>query len=139
MNSALNYIWRGQYRLVPVEANTAFEGFIPEIIYLLDPKVNRSELVNTYTKLLKLEGILSATLSSSGHNSISWFTKPPDGWKTLFKNELKKWHEDCYSLRNKVIHEGCSTVSKQEAIEAYKSAQSAIMYVQSEVRKVIKI
>jgi hypothetical protein len=137
MNSALNYIWRGQYRLVPVEANTALESFIPEIIHLLDPSVNRSELKDAYLKLLKLENILSIALSNSNQSTVSWFTKPPDGWKSLAQNEFQKWHDDCYCLRKKVIHEGYNNVSRQEAIKAYEASLSAINYVQSEVRKII--
>ena len=139
MNSALNYIWRGQYRLVPVEANTAFESFIPEIIHLLDPHANRSELKNLYTKLLRLEDILSTALSNSIMNTVSWFTKPPDGLKTLAQSEFQKWHDDCYRIRNKVIHEGYNKVTRQEAIKAYEASLSAINYVQSEVRKIIII
>ncbi len=137
MNSALNYIWRGQYRLVPVEANTAFESFIPEIIHLLDPSINRSKLKDALPKLLKLEDILSVVLSNSNKNTVSWFTKPPKGWKTLTQNEFQKWYDDCYCLRNKVIHEGYNSVTRQEAIKAYEASLSAINYVQSEVRKII--
>lgn len=139
MNSALNYIWRGQYRLVPVEANTALESFIPEIIHLLDPSVNRSELKDAYPKLRKLEDILSVALRNSNQNTVSWFTKPPDGWKTLAQNEFQKWYDDCYCLRNKVIHEGYNHVTRQEAIKAYETSLSAINYVQSEVRKIISV
>ncbi len=137
MNSALNYIWRGQYHLVPVEANTAFESFIPEIVHLLDASVNREELKDLYAKLIKLEDLLSIALVRSSNNSISWFTKPSGGWKTLAQSELQKWHDDCYLLRNRVIHEGYNKVTRQEAIRAYESSVSAINYVQLEVRKVI--
>ena len=139
MNSAINYIWRGQYRLVPVEANTALESFIPDIIHLLDPSVDRSELTKLYKKLLKLEEVLSAALNRSNQNAISWFTKPPDGWKTLVQCELKKWYDECYSLRNKVIHEGYNNVSRQDAIKAYEASLSAINYVQTQVRKIVNI
>ena len=137
MNSALNYIWRGQYRLVPVEANTALESFIPEIIHLLDASIKREELKDLFAKVVKLEDILSAALVRSNSGSISWFTKPPDGWKTLTQSELQKWHADCYLLRNKVIHEGYNKVTRQEAIRAYESSLSAINYVQLEVRKIV--
>jgi hypothetical protein len=139
LNSAMNYIWRGQYRLVPVEANTALESFIPDIIHLLDPSVDRSELTNLYKKLLKLEDILSAAINRSNENAISWFTKPPDGWKTLVQCELKEWYDDCYCLRNKVIHEGFNNVSRQDAIKAYEASLSVINYVQTEARKIVNI
>ena len=139
LNSALNYIWRGQYRLVPVEANTALESFIPEIIHLLDPSVNRSELTNLYKKLLKLEDVLSVSLDRKKQGTISWFTKPPNGWKTLVQHELKNWYDNCYCLRNKVIHEGYNNVSRKDAIEAYESTLIAINYVQTEVRKIVKV
>jgi hypothetical protein len=137
MNSALNYIWRGQYRLVPVEANTAFESFIPEIIHLLDTSVDRGKLKDLYSKVAKLEDILSAALVRSNHDSISWFSNPRDRWKTLTQSELQKWHDDCYLMRNKVIHEGYNEVTRQEAIRAYESSLSAINYVQLEVRKIV--
>lgn len=139
LNSAINYVWRGQYRLVPVEANTALESFIPDIIHLLDPSVDRSALTNLYKKLLKIEDVLSVALTRSNQNTISWFTKPPDGWKTLAQCEMKKWYDDCYCLRNKVIHEGYNNVSRQDAIKAYEGSLSAINYVQTEVRKIVNI
>lgn len=139
LNSAINYIWRGQYRLVPVEANTALESFIPDIIHFLDPSIDRSELTNLYKKLLRLEDVLSIALYRSNKNTISWFTKPPDGWKTLIHHELKKWYEDCYCLRNKVIHEGYNSVSQQDAIKSYEGSLSTINYIQTEVRKIVDI
>ncbi len=136
MDSALNYIWRGQYRLVPVEANTAFESFIPEIIHLLDVSVNRGELKDLYAKLAKLEDILSATLVRLNNTPVYWFTRPSNGWKSLVQNELQKWHDDCYMMRNKVIHEGYNKVTRQEAIKSYEASLFAINYVQFEVRKI---
>jgi hypothetical protein len=137
-SSALNYIWRGMYRLVPVEANTAFEGFVPEIIHLLDPTANRSQLPSIYEKLLKLEDVLSLALVQVREGIITWFTKPRNGWKTLYQQELKTWYNDCYCLRNRVIHEGYNKVSREEAIRSYEGAVAVVNYIQSEVRKIIK-
>jgi len=139
LSSALNYIWRGFYRLVPVEANTAFESFVPEIIHLLDPTVNRNEYSGIYEKLLKLEEVLSSSLSQAGKSNVIWFAKPPNGWKTLNHQELNKWYNTCYLLRNRVIHEGYNKVARVEAIQSYEGALAGIIYIQSEVRKVIKI
>jgi hypothetical protein len=135
--SALNYIWRGQYRLAPVEANTAFENFLPEIIYRIDQNFNRSEILNLYDKLIRLQGILSLKLINSGYSSVAWFTNPPTGWKTLHQQELKTWYDDCYLLRNKVIHEGYNGVSKEDAVKAYEGAITAINYVETEIRKIV--
>lgn len=138
-SSALNYIWRGMYRLVPVEANTAFEGFVPEIIHLLDPTLNRSQLPNIYGKLLKLEDVLSSALIQVGESNITWFTRPANGWKTLCQQELRTWYSDCYCLRNRVIHEGYNKVSREEAMRSYEGALNVVNYIQSEVRKIIKV
>jgi hypothetical protein len=87
---------------------------------------------------LKLEEVLSTALKNSGFTPVSWFTKPAAGWKTLSQNELRKWHDDCHKIRNKVIHEGFDKVTRQEAMEAYNASLSAINYVQTEVKKIIK-
>ncbi|MHC1781460.1 MAG: hypothetical protein AB9891_01635 [Anaerolineaceae bacterium] len=136
--SAQNNIWRGQYRLVPVEANSAFESFVPKIIFLLDKTVNRTELKDLYSKLLKLEEVLSIALRSSSNSEVAWFTLPADGWKTLIQSELLNWYSDCYLLRNKVIHEGYNKVTNDEAKKSYTATISAINYIQCELNKFIK-
>lgn len=137
LNSALNYIWRGQYRLVPVEANTAFESFIPGAILLLDKKEKRSKEKTLLNKLLKLEDILYSALGDSKQNAISWFDRPLMGWKSITHSAFLKWYNDCYKLRNKVIHVGYKDVTKKEAIKSYEASWEAIDYIQSELRKVI--
>ncbi|OYE05792.1 hypothetical protein [Nostoc sp. 'Peltigera membranacea cyanobiont' 232] len=137
INSARNYIWRGQYRLAPVEANTAFESFLPEIISHLDQNFNRSERLDLYNKLKRLQGILSSQLINSGYSSVVWFNNPPNGWQTLHQQELKTWYDDCYLLRNKVIHEGYNRVTREEAFKAYQGAVTAIDYIEAEIKKLI--
>ncbi len=134
LHSALNYTWRGPYRLAPVEANTAFESFLSEIIYLLDQNFKKSRYL--CKNLISLQGILSTKLINSGYSSIVWFTNPPKGWEALHEQELKTWHDDCYLLRNKVIHEGYNRVTREEALKAYEGAIAAINYVQAEIRKI---
>jgi hypothetical protein len=86
-----------------------------------------------------LDVVLFTAMNNSSLNFTTWFTQPPDGWRTLVQTELKKWHDDCYNLRNKVIHEGYNKVTRQEAIKAYEASLLAINYIQSEVRKIINI
>ncbi|AFZ23296.1 hypothetical protein Cylst_0972 [Cylindrospermum stagnale PCC 7417] len=131
LNSARNYIWRGKYRLVPVEANTAFESFVPDTIYRLDPTFNSSKLLklNLYDKVIKLQEILSAKLINSGNSSVNWFTTAPAGWKTVSQPELKSWYDNCYLLRNEVIHQGYNGVTKEDASKAYEAALDAINYI----------
>lgn len=81
---------------------------------------------------------MSSQLINSGYSSVIWFNNPPQtGWQTLHQQELKTWHDDCYILRNKVIHEGYNRVTREEAIKGYEGAVTAINYIQAEIEKVI--
>lgn len=137
MSSAHNYLWRGQYRLVPVEANTSFESYIAEAIRLLNPQIAISERDNLFNKLLKLEELLSISTRKSELDKVVWFTKPQNGWKSLIQADLRNWYDNCYQVRNKVIHEGYNQVTQQEALSAFQAAISAIKHVRSETSKVI--
>ena len=93
ISSAQNHLWRGVYRLVPVEVNTAFESFVPEMITKIDPTVNIVPLRDLYSKILKLQEVLSTALSATG--TASWFSAPSGGWRTLTDQKLAAWDSDC--------------------------------------------
>lgn len=133
VSSALNHLWRGVYRLVPVEANTAFESFVSRMIINLDATANLSEFKGLLIKVKKLENILSTALQAVGLNAVSWFNA--DGWKGLAESNLLAWHKDCYSLRNRVIHEGYSGVTRAEAQNALDTMLAAQFYIENIFKK----
>lgn len=133
ISSAKNHLWRGIYRLVPIEANTAFESFVPMAIMLIDPSVNISELPTLYSKFLKLQEVLNAKLIGSSQTGVSWFSSPANGWQTLIESNISRWHSDCYIFRNRVIHEGYNRVTEQEATGALESMIVAKQYIQTEI------
>lgn len=136
VSSAQNHLWRGVYRLVPVEANTAFESFVPEMITKIDPTANITPLQDLYSKLLKLQEVLSTALSAAGLETVSWFSAPSGGWKTLIAQKLVAWHSDCYLLRNRVIYEGYSTVTQSEAQASLDAMLVARQYIEDEAKRI---
>jgi hypothetical protein len=136
VSSAQNHLWRSVYRLVPVEANTAFESFIPEMITKIDPAANITPLQDLYSKLFKLQDVLSTALSAAGLGTVSWFSAPSGGWKTLTDQKLAAWHSDCYLLRNRVIHEGYSAVTQSEAQASLDAMLVARQYIEDEAKRI---
>ena len=136
VSSAQNHLWRSVYRLVPVEANTAFEGFVPEMINRIDPTANIANLRDLYSKLLKLEDVLSTALSAAGLEPIEWFSAPSGGWRTLTDQDLATWYSDCYLLRNRVIHEGYSAVTRSEAQAALDAMLIAKRNIEAEANRI---
>jgi hypothetical protein len=134
ISSAQNHLWRGVYRLVPVEVNTAFESFVPEMITKIDPTVNIVPLRDLYSKILKLQEVLSTALSATG--TASWFSAPSGGWRTLTDQKLAAWYSDCYLLRNRVIHEGYSTVTQSEAQASLDSMLIARKYIEDQTNRI---
>ena len=134
--SSLNAIWRGQYRLSPIESNTAFEAFVSEITLLLEPSASPPE--NLFDKLVLLESVLNKNLISKSLTAISWFKPEKDGWKSLLNPDLLCWKNKCYELRGKVIHEGYSQLTLNEAKDAYDASFKAISYIQSIAQKILE-
>ncbi|MGK7914694.1 MAG: hypothetical protein AB4038_03995 [Prochloraceae cyanobacterium] len=133
ISSARNHLWRSIYRLVPIEANTAFESFVPMAITRIDPSVNISQLRDLYRKLLKLQEVLNTRLIGVNQTDVSWFSSLEGGWSTLIESNISRWYRDCYSLRNRVIHEGYNGVTAQEAKSALESMIAAKEYIQTEM------
>ena len=121
LTSAKNYLWRGQYRLTVIEANTAFEVFVSDRIQLEK---------DLFAKLVFLESELNKKLEEKRLPMINWFLSSKDGWRSLANPELLNWYKKCYLLRNKAIHEGYLG-TKQESLEAYEAARVAIVYIDS--------
>ncbi|WP_459482092.1 hypothetical protein [Clostridium saccharoperbutylacetonicum] len=139
INSSLNYIWRGVYRLVPVESNTAFESFIPEVTKIFNKNYEYGENDGLLKKLKDLEVVINKKLEENKYDSISWFdySGNKNGWNSLIEPNLLEWKHKCYELRKKVIHEGFNEVSRTEAIEAHNASCNAIKYIQGIFWKVI--
>lgn len=127
MSSARNYLWRGQYRLVPVEANTAFETFIHSALLSLDPNCSLPPTADLFQKVTYLE---SAIANKTGVPHLQWFDPSVQGWKGLLDSELQRWHANCYLLQNKVIHRGYNFVQSVEAESAIESTVAAMDHIE---------
>lgn len=136
LSSSMNAIWRGQYRLSPIESNTAFEAFVPDITTLLDPSA--SSPTNLFDKLVLLEATFNQQLIAKSLSTVSWFTPQKNRWKSLIDPTLVAWKTKCYELRGKVIHEGYSQVTLDEAREALDAATKAIDHIQGLARKILE-
>lgn len=134
--SSMNTIWRGQYRLSPVESNTAFEAFVSEITLFLESSTLQPE--NLFDKLVLLESVLNQKLISKSLSAFSWFAPQKKGWKSLLDPILLDWKNKCYELRGKVIHEGYSQVTLNEAKDSYETSLKAINYIQSIIQKILE-
>jgi hypothetical protein len=130
LSSARNHLWRGQLRLVPVEATTAFESYSYSALKRAAPGTVLPDSSDLFTKLQELERVLSSAASASSQPFISWFDPAVPGWKGLQSPKLKQWHATCYELRNKVIHRGYTGVTATEADGAIKHTQYAIAMVE---------
>lgn len=135
LSSSMNTIWRGLYRLSPVESNTAFEAFISEITLLLDSSTVLPE--NLFGKLVLLESVLNRKFASKSLAVISWFTPEKNGWKSILDPVLISWKDKCYELRGKIIHEGYSQVTLREAVDSHETSLGAINYIQGLVQRII--
>jgi len=128
ISSAQNHLWRGQYRLSPVEANTAFEAFALSALQKIDPTTT---IPDTSEMITKLEALYSALATIAKNNSKlfpNWFSG--QGWKGLINPELKQWHFNCYILRNKIIHRGYNSVQMDEAKLAVESVINAMNFIE---------
>lgn len=128
LTSARNHLWRGPLRLVPVEANTAFEAFAFNALKAADAASQTSETAGFFEKLVALDRALQAAHCG---RVPSWFDRAQSGWRGLDCDELLPWHRDCYVLRNKIVHEGYSAITTEEARNALEAASAAIAFVES--------
>jgi hypothetical protein len=130
LTSARNHLWRQQLRLVPIEANTAFESYAFSALKRADPGNTLPDSSDAIKKLLELERVFSSAAAENGKLFNSWFDPAQPGWKGLQNPALKRWHSSCYELRNKVIHRGYNSVTTAEANAALTDTQSAIAMVE---------
>ena len=130
MSSARNYLWRGQYRLVPVEANTAFETFSLSALLRVDPNNALPDTSDVYKKLISLQAAISLIAPQKAKVPVVWFDASIPGWKGLLNPALLQWHAACYTLRNKVIHRGYNSVQESEAKASIEATIGAMKYIE---------
>lgn len=130
LTAARNHLWRQQLRLVPVEANTAFESYSYSALKRAAPGTNLPDSSDAFKKLQELETVLSSAAALSSKQFDRWFDPALQGWKALRSPALKQWHSSCYELRNKVIHRGYNRVTEAEARVALTDTQSAIAMIE---------
>ncbi len=126
LTSARNHLWRRQLRLVPVEANTAFESYSYSALKRVEPGTVLPDTSDVFKKLNELQTVFSASATTKSVQFLRWFDPAIPGWKGLQNTDLKRWHGSCYELRNKVIHRGYNSVTTAEADAAIKDTVSAI-------------
>lgn len=129
LTSACNHLWRRQLRLVPVEANTAFESFTYAALKRADPATSLPDSSDVYKKLRELERVFDVSASAMSKSFSRWFDSATPGWKGLLNENLKQWHAGCYELRNKVIHRGYNAVTDAEADAAIKHTRIAMNFI----------
>lgn len=130
LTSAQNHLWRQQLRLVPVEANTAFESYSYSALKKAEPRNNLPDSADAFRKLQELERVFSSAASANARHFDAWFDPTLQGWKGLQNPALKQWHSSCYELRNKVIHRGYNSVTRAEAKAALTDTHSAIAMIE---------
>ena len=64
LTSARNHLWRQQLRLVPVEANTAFESYSYSALKKFAPTTNLHESSDAFKKLQELESVFSSAATA---------------------------------------------------------------------------
>lgn len=129
LSSARNHLWRNQFSLVPIEANTAFETFAYSALLRVDPNASLPDTSDACTKLKSLQTAISLTAQKNTKGPVIWFDPSLDGWKGLVNPELLQWHNACYSLRNKVIHRGYNSVQQTEAQASLDASINAMSYI----------
>jgi hypothetical protein len=138
LTSAQNHLWRRQLRLVPVEANMAFESYTYSTLKRAAPGNALPDSSDVFKKLQELDAVLADAASIESKQFTRWFDATIRGWKGLKSVELKEWHGSCYELRNKVIHRGYNAVTAAEADAAIKSTCAAIAMVDQCVGSLVK-
>lgn len=127
ITGALGNLWRQVYRLVPIEASTAVEAFLPLAIERIDASVTVDPELYVYEKLRLLQSTINAKIPAE--KQLSWFAPGTKGWKGLSSTEITDWHGKCYEMRNKIIHRGYSDVTHKDAQDAINSATILINYI----------
>lgn len=136
ITSARNHLWRNQLRLVPVDANTAFESYALVALRRIDPYSMLPDSSDICTKLSALERALAQASAAQSLAFSPWFDTAVPGWKGLLNSELLRWHGDCYALRNKVIHRGFNQVGYADAKNALDSAVSAMGFIENKIARI---
>lgn len=130
LTSAQNHLWRQQLRLVPVEANTAFESYSYSALKRAVPETALPDSSDLFTKLQELEKVFLSKNSATSKCIENWFDISVPGWKGLINPSLKQWHGSCYELRNRVIHRGYNSVTMEEAEAALKATRVVISMIE---------
>jgi hypothetical protein len=126
LTSAQNHLWRWKLRLVPVEANTAFESYAYSALKRAAPGTTLPDSSGVIKKLQELETVFANVAATNSKPFTRWFDPAIQGWKGLLNPELKQWHGNCYELRNRVIHRGYNGVTTTEADASIKHTRAAI-------------
>ena len=127
LSSASNHLWRQQLRLVPIEANAAFESYTYSALKRASPEATLSEASDLFEKLKTLDEVFFDK-DSVVHER--WFTPAVPGWRGIANTFIRQWHSNCYELRNKVIHRGYNNVTTEQAKAALDSTKGVISMIE---------
>jgi len=138
LRHAQNWLWRADYRLVPVEMNTAFEIVSDEMLTryvgLMSYQKDISRL-NFLDKLILIQRLSNDYRKISGKPPLVW--APSDnrnGWDGFLsvqgRQEIAAWYQHCYLLRNEAVHKGL-VVKKTYAETAILVTEAAIEFLRN--------
>lgn len=130
LTSARNHLWRRQLRLVPLEANTAFESYSFSALLRASPATQLPDTSDLLRKLQELEAVFSKAATVKSIHFSRWFDPAIPGWRGLEDPVLMQWHINCYKLRNRVIHRGYNGVTAAEAKAALTFTEQAISMIE---------
>ena len=132
IRSAQNHLWRAEYRIVPIEVNTAFEGVINHELHHYLQLTGVTKYIyesNLLSRIEMLQKYSNKYRVNKGKQPLEW-VNTKDGWKKLSGvNEIIDWYNKCYILRNRIIHESVVNISGLEAKESLDSAIKAINFI----------
>jgi len=133
MLDSQNSIRFGRFHLAVVEAQTAFESFFYSFVN--HELVRKGKMTSTLQEELAKQGlnrdIKRSVSGKKGVDKLEYFsllaTTPPRSFKRGVP-EYDNWYDKTYSVRNEVIHEGRTDVTRVEAEEAFQAADKAISF-----------
>ena len=137
LRSAQNHLWRRQLRLVPIEANTAFESYVTPVLERTLGAATLPESASLFDKLRAIDKLLAEAAAGNSEQFSRWFDGMENGWKSLASADLKRWYVSCYELRNRVIHRSYRDVTVVEAEAALKDTIRAIEMIDGWIASLI--
>ena len=136
LRSSENRLWRGEYYMVPVEANAAFESVVEYTLRLATDSLGKEHngSLSFFDRLIRLQQWTNELRVAKALDELDWAPPVGTGWKRFAADArdsaVKRWYERCYLLRCDVVHSGFLDVSRCQAAAALSSASAAMSFIQ---------